>query len=344
MLMHYTYVEAWSILGITLSDGIQSYKIGHSDCCRYILTHDPDAFLSTIDRGFSIGHFMLCGGGLARLDYDSKALPSMIEKIQAERKNKIMNQAVLIVEIQGDTEVFSIEPSREFNDFIVTLAAIDKDRIDRLIKVHRYDIDAMKVALALESEEPLKFSILSSGVYFTDERNKTIHNIDFSFNGSMFSSRKLTSEDSNRISTRYDYLRQAKDMTRVQRLFSLMTDNKNTPLFAFISGWTALEILINKSFAIYKEVLVNEEESSICKEFISRKNQNKKDADEYTLMDKFILAVLKLFPNDVDDDCEKFSALKKLRNSIHNKEFSEPDLPVSELATLLKKYMHAYMK
>lgn len=123
-----------------------------------------------------------------------------------------------------------------------------------------------------------------------------------------------------------------------------MTDHKNTPLFAFISGWTAIEILINKSFNMYKEVLANEEELSICREFISRKNQNKKDVDEYTLMDKFILAVLKLFPNDVDDDCEKFSALKKLRNSIHNKEFSEPDLPVSELATLLKKYMHAYMK
>ena len=122
-----------------------------------------------------------------------------------------------------------------------------------------------------------------------------------------------------------------------------MADYKSTPLLAFISGWTALEILIKESFESFKEVLTNEEDPSVRDMFFNRKNRNTKEPDEYTLMDKFILAVLKLFPSDVDDDCGKFSELKKIRNSIHYKEFSEPHLPVSELAILLRKYMHAYM-
>jgi hypothetical protein len=342
--VHYTYVEAWSVLGVILPEGTQSYEIGHSDCCRFVLTRDSNALLTIIDRGFAIGNFMLGDGGLAKLEYDDTALPSKIEEIQAERKSKIMGQAVLIVEAQGDTEASLREPYREFDEFIVTFEAIDEDNVEKLVKVHRSDIEAMKVALALESEVPLKFYKLSSGVYFTDEGDKTIYSISFSVQGSAFSSAKLTSDGANRISTRYNLLRQARDMDKLKQLFSLMADYENTPLLAFISGWTALEILINKLFNIYKEVLTNEEDPSVRKEFIKRKNKNIKEADEYTLMDKFILSVLKLFPNDVEDDCEQFSKLKKLRNSIHNKEFSEPHLPVSELATFLRKYLHAYMR
>jgi hypothetical protein len=342
--MNYTYVEAWSVLGAILPEGIQSYEIGHSECCRFVITRDPDALLTIIDRRLAIANFILGVGGLAQLASDDTVLSSTIEKIQAERRIKIMNQAVLIVEARGKTEISLKEPCREFDEFIVTFGAIDEDNEEKLVKIHRSDIEAMKVALALESEDPPRFYKLSSGIYFTDAENKTIYNISFSSRSSGFSSAKLTSEGADRISARYNLLRQAKDMDRVQRLFSLMTDYKNTPLLAFISGWTALEILINKSFQTYKEVLTNEEDPSVCDMFLNRKNKNTKEQDEYTLMDKFILSVLKLFPIDVDDDCEKFSKLKKLRNSIHSKEFSEPHLPVSELATFLKKYMHAYMK
>lgn len=342
--MNYTYVEAWVVLGVILPEGTQSYEIGHSDCCRFILTRDPNALLTTIDRGIAIGNFMLGDGGLAKLNYDDKALPSAIEKIQAERSSKIIDQAVLIVEAQSDTEASLQEPFREFDEFIVTFGVIDEDNKENLVKVHRSDIEAMKVALALESEVPLRFNKLSSGIYFTDVGGKTIYSMNFSFHGSMFSSTKLTSEGADRILARYNLLRQAKDMDKVQRLFSLMADYKNTPLLAFISGWTALEILINKSFKTYKEVLTNEKDPLVRDQFLRRKNQNTKELAEYILMDKFILSVLKLFPSDLDDDCEKFSKLKKLRNSIHSKEFSEPHLPVSELATLLIKYMQAYIK
>lgn len=341
--MNYTYIAAWSVLGVMLPEGSQSYEIGHSDCCRFVLTRDPDLLLTIIDRQRAIGNFILNVGSLTQLASNDAALSSTIEKIQAERRNKIMNQAVMIVEARGETEISLKEPYREFDEFIVSLGAMNDDNEENLVKIHGSNIEAMKVALALESKDPPRFYKLSSGVYFTDVGNKPIYNIRFSFSGSGFPSVKLTSEDADRISARYNILRQTKDIDKVQRLFSLMADYKNTPLLAFISGWTALEILINKSFESYKEVLTNKEEPSVRDMFLNRKNKNTKEPDEYTLMDKFILSVLKLFPSDVDNDCEKFSELKKLRNSIHNKEFSEPHLPVSELATFLRKYMHGYV-
>ena len=53
--MNYTYIAAWSVLGVMLPDGTQSYEIGNSDCCRFILTRDPDGLLTNIDRHRAIG-------------------------------------------------------------------------------------------------------------------------------------------------------------------------------------------------------------------------------------------------------------------------------------------------
>lgn len=342
--MKYTYIEAWTLIGVIIPEDTQSYEIGHSVCCRFIITRDPNDILTMVDRRLAIGNFMLGDGGLAKLENDDKALPSAIKKIQAKRSSKIMDQAVLVVEAQGETEASLHEPFREFDEFIVSFEGIDKDKRKNLVKIHQSDIEAIKVALAIESEVPLKFNKLSEGIYFTNDKNKTIYDISFSMNGSMFSSRRLTAEGADRVFARYNLLRKTKDMGKVQRLFSIMADYNNTPLLAFISGWTGLEILVNKLFKTHKKLLNSENESLLREKFLERKNQNTKDPSEFTLMDKFILSVLKLFPDDIDDDCEKFSNLKKLRNSVHNKEFSQPDLPVNEIATLLIKYLRAYIK
>lgn len=344
VFMHYTYVEAWSVLGVILPEDIQSYEINNSKGCRFILTRDPDALLTITDRRVAISNFILGAGGLSQLDSDDLAFSSAIENIQSERRNIIKGQAVLIVEAQGNIEVSLKEPYKEFDEFIVAFEAIDEDDVEKIIKIHQSDIEAMKVALALEYETPLRFYKLSSGVYYTNVGNKIIYNIKLSFCGSGFSSEILTSDGVGRISDQYKLLREAKNMKKVMRLFSLMTDHNISPLLSFISGWTAMEIMINELFSIHKKELINEEESLVRKEFEKRKNKNKRGPVEYTLMDKFILSALKLFPRNIDDDCEIFSELNKLRNSIHYKEFSEANLPLSKIATLIKRYMQAHTK
>ena len=71
--------------------------------------------------------------------------------------------------------------------------------------------------------------------------------------------------------------------------------------------------------------------------------------DKYRLTDKFVAVAAVIFPvvpdAEVQEDCKKFRRLKYLRDDIiHGKDFSEKDLPVDELATLLRKYVLAHIE
>ncbi|MBK8275979.1 MAG: hypothetical protein IPK92_09065 [Nitrospira sp.] len=67
------------------------------------------------------------------------------------------------------------------------------------------------------------------------------------------------------------------------------------------------------------------------------------------LSDKFLAVAAVLFPDSPDSAVQKdyktFSRLKDIRDSIyHGDEFSEKDLPLHELAGLLRKYMLAHVE
>jgi hypothetical protein len=58
--MHYSYIAAWSVVGgFSLPSGIQAIDLHQTDNCRFLLTRDPDAHLTLIDRGRAIGLLML---------------------------------------------------------------------------------------------------------------------------------------------------------------------------------------------------------------------------------------------------------------------------------------------
>ena len=70
--------------------------------------------------------------------------------------------------------------------------------------------------------------------------------------------------------------------------------------------------------------------------------------DKYRLTDKFVAVAAALFSgapdSEIEDDFKRFSQLKQLRDSIfHGDEFSEMNLPVRELAALLRKYVLAHV-
>lgn len=345
--MRYTYVEAWSVFGIVLPAETQMIELCRRDCFRFVLTRDPDTLLTSVDRGAAIGYLMMTGGiGMEDLDV---ALSSQIEKIQAERRQKIMNQAVLVVEAQRDIEVPLKERNyREFDKFVVTWDAIDKQEF---AKGHRSDVEAIKVALAFECDTPPRFTQLSRGTYLTDAQGKTVYSFSISgMSADMFASRSLAVHAVDQISARYRLLRQDRDMQSVQRLFSEMADYGNDPLKAFLSGWAALEILISKSFKKYEEVflspLTEAGQRSTRERFLNRIKEVMKD--KYRLSDKFAAVAAVLFPDapddEIDGDFHKFSEIKKFRDSIyHGEEFSENDLPVHEISALLRKYLLGYV-
>ena len=348
--MRYTYLASWSVIGgISLPNDSQPIELCSSKNCRFVLTRDPDNLLANIDRGYAFRRLMLKGlAGQQGTAEFPVALEAEIEEIKAERKKKIGSQAVLVVEAHGEVYVTINKPVRDYEGFVVTFDAVDKQAV-RLN--HQSEIEAMKLAVAFESKVPSKFSMLSEGTYLTDDAGRIIYSVNVSSSGEVSVPTNLSAEGAARISARYTMLQQANDVDSVQRLFSQMADYETDRLKAFLSGWNALEILIAKAFNAYERVflspLTNAGQPTLRERFLSRIKDVMKD--KYRLTDKFVAVAAVIFPAvpdaEVQDDCKKFRRLKDLRDTIfHGEGFSEKDLPVDELATLLRKYVLAHIE
>lgn len=253
----------------------------------------------------------------------------------------------MVVEASGEIDASITGPFKEHDAFIVTFDAVNKQAVAR---IHQPEVQAMKLAVALESETPSRFSLLNEGTYLTNDAGKIVYSVTFSMSADMTVSSALSEDALNRISERYTLLKNAEELESVERLFSQMSDYGTDRLKAFLSGWAALEIFFAKSFKIYENAflspLANASQPSLRERFLNRIKDVMKD--KYRLTDKFLAVAAVLFPNapdkEIDDDFKQFSDLKKLRDSIsHGDEFSEKNLPVHELAKLLRKYVLAHV-
>ena len=349
-MMRYTYLASWSVIGgISLPNDSLLIELYSTKNCRFVLTRDPDNLLANIDRGYAFRRLMLKGlAGQRGTAEFPVALEAEIDEIKAKRKKEIGSRAVLIVEAHGEVNVTINKPVRDCEGFVVTFDAVDNQvvRLD-----HQSEIEAMKLAVAFESKVPSKFAMLSEGTYLTDDAGRIIYSVNVSSSGEVSVSTNLSAEGAARISARYTMLQQANDVDSVQRLFSQMADYETDRLKAFLSGWAALEILIAKAFKAYEQVflspLTNAGQPTLRERFLSRIKDVMKD--KYRLTDKFVAVAAVIFPAvpdaEVQEDCKKFRRLKYLRDDIfHGEDFSEKDLPVDELATLLRKYVLAHIE
>lgn len=343
-MMRYTYTAAWAVVGgISLRDEGLEIVLASSQNAQFILTRDPDTLLARVDEASAVARLLMKGlvGQRGTVDFQI-ALASEVEEIRAERKKKVGAQAVLVFQGHGEIEASVTEPVREHDTFVLTFDAVEKNSVRQL---HETDIEAMKVAVAFESDAPSRFAYLSDGTYLIDGAGKPVYSFSFSMNAEGFISTPLSEEAAKRIGKRYMALNQEKEIDSVERLFSQMADFDTDRLKAFLSGWVALEILIAKSFKSYEQAFLspftNAEQPTLRERFLARIKGVMKD--KYRLTDKFIAVTAVLFPDIEDAEAQKnygdFCKLKGLRDSIfHGEPFSEKDLPVHELAALLRKY------
>ncbi len=349
-MMRYTYTSAWSIIGgISLPNGTGPIELSRFDHGRFVLTRDPDDMLADVDRATALGCLALRGLFAERCQAEfPAALASEIEAIKAERRKKARSHAVLVFEVEGDIEASITKRSHKHDDFVVSFDVVDKQAIRRK---HRGVVNAMKLALAYEGVASSRFALLSDGVFLTDVLGQTVYSLGFTMSGDLSVSTPLTCDGEKRVAARFGALRKAADIDRVQRLLSQMADSESDRLRAFLSGWAGLEILIAKAFNTYEEVFLSPLESAgqpvLRRRFLDRIKDVMKA--RYRSTDKFLVVSDVLFPTVTDaavnDDLEVFSRLKKIRDSMyHGEEFCEEDLPVHELAALLRKYMLAYVQ
>lgn len=158
--MRYTYVAAWSMLGgLSLpvdGDPMELVSIGD---CRFVLTRDPDDLLREVDRAAAVGNALLgVLAGVSEGDFAS-TLDCAIEEAVADRTRKTRDLTMLVFEAQGEVAaLLDPQSSAEREEFIVALDAFDKQAVRRS---HQPEIEAMKLALAIESHSPPRFTALA---------------------------------------------------------------------------------------------------------------------------------------------------------------------------------------
>lgn len=347
--MRYTHVAAWSFLGgVSLPTDQTAMELFASDSARFILSREPDDYLTLVDCGSVISLLMLRGlVGQAQSSEFEDALNEELTKLRAERKKKMGANAVLIFVGNGEIEASMTGPIAERKDFVVTFDAVNRESIRRH---HRPDILAMKLAIGLEGDSMPRYDKLADGSYLIDEQGRAIYSYSFSAGSAeAFVSTSLNGDALARISDRYTALLRDENMDSVQRLFSEMSDRSNDRLKAFLSGWAALEILVSKTFKTYEDAFLSpflaSAQPSLRERFLDRLQTVMND--KYRLVDKYLVVSTMLFadasPESVEEDFTLFKKLKDVRDSIyHGGAFVEQDLPVAVLGNLLKKFLSAH--
>ncbi|NJM10888.1 MAG: hypothetical protein HC889_02295 [Synechococcaceae cyanobacterium SM1_2_3] len=348
--MRYSYKAAWSVVGgINLPKDEQLVEICQTEHCRFVLTSNPNDLLAEIDRKSAVGRLMLWGSGPTAF---SSELAAEIEEIKAERTKKVGSNAVLVFEATGEVDVVLKEPIVERADDLITFEAVDTQAV---VRIHRAEIEAMKLALALESKEPSRFVHLAGDIYLITDAGKPLYSFNFSMFLACMESTSLSAEVAEHISARYIKVLKECHLKSVARLFSQMADYEIDQLNMFQFGWKALEIMVKKAFRSYKKDAFRsplaKADQSKRERFLEYIKEFKKDQNgDYSLTEKFRAVTAVLFPDapdsEIKDDLNKFTTLKGLRDlNFHGEEFSEKNLPTnnSDIEALLRKYVLAYL-
>lgn len=105
-------------------------------------------------------------------------------------------RSAFVFETQGEIDATLQEPLHEHDTFIVAFDVVEKRRVRQ---IHQADIEAMKVAVALESDSPSRFVDLTDGIYLFTEAGKIVYSISFSMNAEASVSTSLSDEAAERI-------------------------------------------------------------------------------------------------------------------------------------------------
>jgi hypothetical protein len=345
----YRYVSAWAIIGgINLPVDSEPILLSFADNERFYLTKDPSSELAEVDRGAAIGRLMLKSMfGQRGPEELAAAIQTEIKLIRDERAARLGQHAVLLALIQGEQDGDVIGDLNQVDNCFFAIDAFEKSPIKQ-----RYSraVESIKLAIGLEGTTLSKFELLADGIYALDDFACPIHSFKLSMSADLAVSSPISAEGAARISENFRKVASEIELESVQRLMAQMSDAKVDRLKAFLSGWTALEILVAKAFKTSEEVflspLSHPGPTTLRERFLVRLKQVMKD--KYRLLDKFLAVTVVLFPDADADELEAnyaaFSALKSRRDSMfHGGHFVDSDLPLNELSTMLNKYVSAYV-
>jgi hypothetical protein len=345
--MRYEHISAFQIFGLTHDPAMGDVEIYRSDdhLIRAIFTSDVNGHGYIVDRGRSLGLFMLRGfAGQGKQEDFAIALEKEIKAIQEQRCKDTGASVILLISITGEIDTTLNGPTRTINDFTFGIDLIDKEAIKAS---HRNTISAIVSAACLSIDPPTDVRRLLDDVCLKDDDDKCIYSISFSMSAEGYSSRKVTDEIVGSVSLQAKDLLKIGDLSRVTRLLLMTSDKRNDRLRSFLTGWSALEIFVNKTFPFYEQELKKRITGDDTPPGTVRYLDRIKDAldrGKYSLLEKFTVIAACLGGNIIEADIDLFKKLKDVRDDFfHKQEIAENNLPTADLRSLLSRYLRAHV-
>lgn len=311
------------------------------------LTVDPEPFCLHIDRSAAIATLLLKGlfGPQEEGTFEDK-LAAQTEVVRKDRAERHGVGVFLIFEGSGAVASPDFRSRRDLDEIVICLDAISKTKFcDQFAPALRGALAAIVLALPDNADQRIQ---KVGDVSYLIEPDKGRPVYSFSFTG-----RAVGLSISSTISQEaIEYAGQSAvafldddTLAKVANLWVSSLNSDGADLRAFIAAWAALEIFINGMFKStydkkWLQVLQIGAPKSTEPYF---KRLNEIMSDRHRLTDKFLIIASILNADGADQDLGQFKTLKSLRDGLHTQDIGAMRLPVSEVQTLLRKYIKLHL-
>jgi hypothetical protein len=340
--MRFRYSLLYRPYGLSLPKGqtTRSLPTSTRDGLVAILTSDVDPIVTELDRYFAIANRMLGGiggGGPGSTLEDSIAA---VRKTRA----KYGNGPFLVVTALGE---YPWQPPEHMEE-IDGIVAADGPGRGPLKEVILPALKRFMCALFLSTPRLVRTDLLSDAGVLLPDDGSPVYPYRLGMSAKAYLGNPITDEIDYRLRRIGDSLVANGSFERVASLIADSLDNERDPLRAFLFGWSALEILVNKLFGTYEAVFaadLSRAKSALGHQhYLRRVREVMKD--RVRLTDKFAIVAAALTPNTEDADTATFKRLKDIRDSLLHGTLSAGDaeLPHTEPAALVKQLLVAHLE
>ncbi len=345
------YIGVWRLFGAnSLADGAASFELGMlgEPGADVRIVADPEPYFSHIDRSRALLGLVMKGlFGDEHKRSARERFETELERVRIERLKEINGGAYLVIEGHLPGEPINPKLRGEAGDFTVTFDGVNKEAVRTAF---RPVTTSMLTAAAanLKDNADRQYALVGDAIYLTEGASgKPIYSFTMTGMGARLSvSSPLDAEVAARIAQQGAKLLAGAGLERSARLLTLSHDRKTDSLQAFLAGWSALEIFVNKCFAAtyearWFELLEGAAPPAAAPVFERLRHVMH---DKYRLADKFLVIAATLSPDTADADGREFVRVKKVRDALLHGEEVEAPYPIEAIQALLQTYMRLHLE
>jgi hypothetical protein len=346
--MHYTFLSAHSVQGITHPSGEADITLFEDQTkgIRVLLTADAVRHLHLLNRHLAIMSMMLRAmvGNPLTAEFPNQ-LVAETAKVESQRRDSIGSDPVVIIEITGSVKAQLSANVREVQDFLLCFDAFDKKALKARLQS---EVSAVLTALRTGTGAQLEFRQVCDGSYLLTDDGKVVHSVSVEMGSfGVYVSKRLTQDQQAQVEADISLALKAGPLERVMRLHAQSLNKETDNYRAFVAAWAALEMLIGKLFPTYQRLLIAElravNQSPGLHTYLDRIENVM--GDKHNLAAKFAVLSAYLDDDRTEDEVRIFRELKGVRDRLsHGEELEESSLPTRDIQRLFEKYLRNHFR